>query len=46
VDEIVISTFTEQAEDRFRSYELLASLFRLEGAQKEPATDLSRRSIT
>jgi alkanesulfonate monooxygenase SsuD/methylene tetrahydromethanopterin reductase-like flavin-dependent oxidoreductase (luciferase family) len=46
VDEIVISTFTEQAEDRLRSYELLADLFQLEGAQKEPATELSRRSIT
>ena len=29
VDEIVISTFTETAEDRFRSYELLAELFEL-----------------
>ena len=29
VDEIVISTFTETAEDRFRSYELLADLFAL-----------------
>lgn len=27
VNEIVISTFTEQEEDRFRSYELLAELF-------------------
>jgi luciferase family oxidoreductase group 1 len=30
VDEIVLSTFTEYAADRFRSYELLAELFRLE----------------
>lgn len=30
VDEIVISTFTERAEDRLRSYELLASLFGLD----------------
>lgn len=30
VDEIVISTFTERAEDRFRSYELLAEVFDLE----------------
>ncbi|HEV2481483.1 MAG TPA: hypothetical protein VGS79_17555 [Puia sp.] len=29
VDEIVISTFTETAEDRFHSYELLADLFAL-----------------
>ena len=29
VDEIVISTFTETAEDRFHSYELLAELFEL-----------------
>ena len=29
VDEIVISTFTETAEDRFHSYELLAELFAL-----------------
>lgn len=27
VDEVVIATFTEQAEDRFRSYELFAGLF-------------------
>jgi luciferase family oxidoreductase group 1 len=30
VDEIVISTFTEKAEDRLRSYELLAELFDLQ----------------
>jgi luciferase family oxidoreductase group 1 len=30
VDEIVISTFTEEAEDRLRSYELLAELFDLQ----------------
>ena len=30
VDELVISTFTEQAADRFRSYELLAKVFGLE----------------
>jgi luciferase family oxidoreductase group 1 len=29
VDEIVISTFTEDAEDRFHSYQLLAGLFQL-----------------
>jgi len=29
VDEIVLSTFTETAEDRFHSYELLADLFAL-----------------
>ena len=29
VEEIVISTFTEKAEDRFHSYELLAELFEL-----------------
>lgn len=48
VDEIVISTFTEQAEDRWRSYELLADLFGLEQRrpQTEPATELSRRSAT
>jgi luciferase family oxidoreductase group 1 len=46
VDEIVISTFTEQAEDRFRSYESLAELFGLEPKQKtKPATELSRRSL-
>lgn len=32
VDEIVISTFTERAEDRLRSYELLAELFHLQPA--------------
>jgi luciferase family oxidoreductase group 1 len=47
VDEIVISTFTEHAEDRLRSYEWLAELFRLEGAPKtKPATEPSRRSVT
>jgi luciferase family oxidoreductase group 1 len=57
VDEIVISTFTEHAEDRFSSYELLAELFDLEGtspestaaknpSKTEPATEVSRRSIT
>jgi len=54
VDEIVISTFTEHAEDRMRSYELLAELFGLQGGspkagqppKEEPATELSRRSIT
>jgi luciferase family oxidoreductase group 1 len=30
VDELVLSTFTEHAPDRFRSYELLAQLFELE----------------
>jgi luciferase family oxidoreductase group 1 len=30
VDELVLSTFTEHAEDRFRSYELLAKVFGLE----------------
>jgi luciferase family oxidoreductase group 1 len=33
VDEIVISTFTEQPEDRLHSYELLAELFGLEPRQ-------------
>jgi luciferase family oxidoreductase group 1 len=48
VNEIVISTFTERVEDRFRSYELLAELFGLEppAVKAEPATELSRRSIT
>jgi len=47
VDEIVVSTFTEHPEDRFRSYELLAELFQLQqGPKAEPATELSRRSIT
>lgn len=52
VDEIVICTFTEQAEDKFRSYELLASIFELEGhhgvepSKTKPATELSRRSVT
>jgi luciferase family oxidoreductase group 1 len=53
VDEIVVSTFTEHAEDRFRSYELLAEHVGLEGhnsvkplSKTEPATELSRRSIT
>jgi luciferase family oxidoreductase group 1 len=32
-DEIVISTFTEKAADRFRSYELLAQLFELRPAE-------------
>ena len=53
VAEIVISTFTEHAEDRLRSYELLASMFGLdegpkpaEGPTTKPATEFSRRSIT
>jgi luciferase family oxidoreductase group 1 len=46
VDEIVISTFTEHAEDRLHSYELLAALFRLDGPQTKPATEPSRRSVT
>jgi luciferase family oxidoreductase group 1 len=45
VDEIVVSTFTEHAEDRLRSYELLAEQFGL-AAKKEPATELSRRPVT
>ncbi len=44
VDEIVISTFTEHAEDRFLSYELLADLFHT--SIKKPATEVSRRSTT
>ncbi|HVK48372.1 MAG TPA: LLM class flavin-dependent oxidoreductase [Pseudobacter sp.] len=35
VNEIVISTFTEHAEDRTRSYELLADMFKLKQQQKE-----------
>jgi luciferase family oxidoreductase group 1 len=54
VDEIVISTLTEQAEDQLRSFELLAELFQLKGgplktkesSKAEPATELSRRSIS
>jgi len=47
VDEIVISTFTEHAEDRLRSYKELASQFGLDGIPKtKPATEPSRRSIT
>lgn len=45
VDEIVVSTFTEHAEDRLRSYELLAQLFDL-AENEEPATERSRRSVT
>jgi luciferase family oxidoreductase group 1 len=37
VNEIVISTFTQYAEDRIRSYELLAEMFRLKQPQKELA---------
>lgn len=37
VNEIVISTFTEHAEDRTRSYELLAEMFKLKQQQKELA---------
>lgn len=37
VNEIVISTFTEHAEDRTRSYELLAEMFKLKQQQKEIA---------
>jgi luciferase family oxidoreductase group 1 len=51
VDEIVISTFTEHAEDRIHSYELLADIFGLDGirpqaGKAEPATEFSRRSTT
>jgi luciferase family oxidoreductase group 1 len=51
VDEIVISTFTEHAEDRIHSYELLADIFGLGGirpqaGKAEPATEFSRRSTT
>jgi luciferase family oxidoreductase group 1 len=46
VDEIVISTFTEHAEDRLHSYELLATLFRLDAQKTKPATEPSRRSFT
>lgn len=35
VNEIVISTFTEHAADRTRSYELLAEMFKLKHTQKE-----------
>ena len=39
VGEIVISTFTETAEDRFRSYELLADMFALSApGEKEKAS--------
>lgn len=37
VNEIVIATFTEHAEDRTRSYELLAEMFKLKQQQKEIA---------
>jgi luciferase family oxidoreductase group 1 len=37
VDEFVISTFTEHAEDRFHSYELFARLFGLEPTRQSPA---------
>ena len=37
VNEIVISTFTEHAEDRTRSYELLADMFKLKQQTKELA---------
>ena len=54
VDEIVISTLALQAEDQLRSFELLAELFQLKrgplkteaSSKAEPATELSRRSIT
>lgn len=37
VNEIVISTFTQYAEDRIRSYELLADMFKLNQPKKEIA---------
>lgn len=44
VDEIVISTFTEQAEDRMHSYELLAEAFGLDSRPAtKPAAEFSRR---
>jgi luciferase family oxidoreductase group 1 len=47
VDEIVISTFTEHAEDRLHSYELMAELFELNRPNEtKPAAVASRRSST
>ena len=47
VNEIVISTFTEKAEDRLQSYELLAGAFGLAGPPStKPAAEVSRRSFT
>lgn len=47
VEEIVVSTFTERAEDRMRSYELLAEVFELGSRpHTKPAAEFSRRSIT
>lgn len=34
VDEVVVATFSEEQEDRFRSYELLAELFELNGVKQ------------
>jgi luciferase family oxidoreductase group 1 len=47
VDEMVVSTFTEHADDRMHSYELLAAAFGLETrVTTKPAAEVSRRSIT
>jgi luciferase family oxidoreductase group 1 len=43
VDELVLSTFTEHAEDRFRSYELLAELFGLEPQERRLAEEVETR---
>ena len=45
VDEIVISTFTEKAEDRLRSYELLADLFDLQPREYSTAPAVGRTGL-
>lgn len=41
VDEIIVSTFAETREDRFRSYELLAGLFQLNAKSVREASNLA-----
>jgi luciferase family oxidoreductase group 1 len=43
VDELILSTFTEHAADRFHSYELLATLFGLEPREQVPAEGAEAR---
>ncbi|WP_431217584.1 MsnO8 family LLM class oxidoreductase [Puia sp. P3] len=45
VDEIVISTFTEKAEDRLRSYELLAEIFDLQPRAYTAAPAVGRSGL-
>ncbi|MBS1604355.1 MAG: LLM class flavin-dependent oxidoreductase, partial [Bacteroidetes bacterium] len=44
-DEIVVSTFTEKAEDRLRSYELLAELFDLQPREYATAPAVGRSGL-